>query len=607
MEARWCGAACASAITATYTGSRSTAASGLSDSGIFKTNGAGAAGQIIGQRELVFGDNEKFILQPGEGLGFYLNYLAGDIDQYVKIYVEWDEESSAPSSQGEYLIDVGPVPGNTGTSYNYASFFNPATSGKTAIINHIGIRIDSVAAATSVPMRLRRTTAASGGTQITAANIPKKHTSTADSAMEIRRTGVTVTYVGTNAEQFVALQTPTTVGAATAPSVNAYQDLAFVNEANEPIVLRPGEGIALHHDTFPGDADFRVKLLISWEEVAFASTPAVENEYLMSTGPVLGSLSSGYVYSTFFNPVSSGKDFSIKKIGIKANRRYLLAGAGYIPLTIRPITAASGGTLLTAANIPKKNASTTTTTAEIRNDNVTATLGQDTATRLMGVTIPGAVNQIYGDWEQYIYSGDDLILKPGQGLALYQESSAGDQSLLMHFIFEWAESDVSAPADSLTFSISDNAVGFGTLSASAARYATGDGTGSGTETVAHTVTASTNASSGYAITIQGATLTSGANTITSIGGASTASTVGTEQFGIRITASGGDGAVVSPYNHATDYAYDATGSVSDIIASDADGDDVETTYSVRYIGNINAATEAGTYTSSITYVITANF
>jgi hypothetical protein len=159
----------------------------------------------------------------------------------------------------------------------------------------------------------------------------------------------------------------------------------------------------------------------------------------------------------------------------------------------------------------------------------------------------------------------------------------------------------------LTFSISDNSIGFGTLSASDDFFANGTGTGSTTETVAHTISASTNGTDGYVITVQGATLTSGSNTVTAIGGTSAASNAGTEQFGLRITASGGNGSVTSPYNHASNYAYDATGSTADEIASDADGDDVTTIYSVRYLGNISGTTEAGSYNATLTYVITAGF
>jgi hypothetical protein len=158
---------------------------------------------------------------------------------------------------------------------------------------------------------------------------------------------------------------------------------------------------------------------------------------------------------------------------------------------------------------------------------------------------------------------------------------------------------------SLTFSISDNSIGFGTLTAADDFFANGAGTGSATEVEAHTISASTNATSGYSITINGATLTYGGNTINAIGASNTASSPGTEQFGLRMTASGGDGAVSAPYA-ASGFAFD-TASFPDLVASDANGDDITTTYSVRYLGNISTTTEAGAYNAVLTYVITASF
>ncbi len=159
-------------------------------------------------------------------------------------------------------------------------------------------------------------------------------------------------------------------------------------------------------------------------------------------------------------------------------------------------------------------------------------------------------------------------------------------------------------AQTLTFSISDNTIGFGSLSDSAARYATGDTLGSASEVGAHDMSASTNATSGYSITVDGATLTSGANTITAIGASNTASAVGTEQFGIRLTATGGSGAVSAPYA-AAGFAFD-TAAFPDQVAA-ATGASASTTYSTRYLANIATLTEAGAYSTVLTYNATANF
>jgi hypothetical protein len=159
-------------------------------------------------------------------------------------------------------------------------------------------------------------------------------------------------------------------------------------------------------------------------------------------------------------------------------------------------------------------------------------------------------------------------------------------------------------AQALTFSISDNTIGFGTLSSSAARYATGDATGDTSEVEAHTIIVGTNATSGYTMALNGSTLTSGANTISAIGASNTASSVGSEQFGLRMNASGGSGSVVAPYA-AAGFAFD-TAAFPDQVAT-ATGSTANTTYSARYIANITATTEAGAYSATLTYTATANF
>lgn len=164
----------------------------------------------------------------------------------------------------------------------------------------------------------------------------------------------------------------------------------------------------------------------------------------------------------------------------------------------------------------------------------------------------------------------------------------------------------TATAAALSFSVSANTIGFGALSSSSARYATGDSLGSATETEAHTISAATSAPNGYIITVQGDTLSNGSDTVTAIGGVNSGSSVGTEQFGLRMTASGGSGAVSSPYS-GSGFAYAADATTSSQVASAASGDGVTTTYSARYLGNISATTNPGSYNANLTYVITVNY
>ena len=165
----------------------------------------------------------------------------------------------------------------------------------------------------------------------------------------------------------------------------------------------------------------------------------------------------------------------------------------------------------------------------------------------------------------------------------------------------------SGVPQTLSFSISDNSVGFGSLNATQAKYATGDTLGSTTDNIAHTISIATNATSGYAMTISGNTLTCsncGGATIDAIGGTALASSPGSEQFGIRLGVNSGTGSAASPYNGAN-WAFD-TASFPDQVATGL-GDEVTTVFGARYISNTSALTEFGSYTATITYTVTATF
>jgi hypothetical protein len=87
--------------------------------------------------------------------------------------------------------------------------------------------------------------------------------------------------------------------------------------------------------------------------------------------------------------------------------------------------------------------------------------------------------------------------------------------------------------------------------------------------------------------------------------AAAASQSGTEQFGIRVTASGGSGTASSPYNDLVNYAYAGVGTNSQIASSA--GQSTDTVFSIRYLANISDATEAGQYQTTLTYVMTAEY
>ncbi len=139
---------------------------------------------------------------------------------------------------------------------------------------------------------------------------------------------------------------------------------------------------------------------------------------------------------------------------------------------------------------------------------------------------------------------------------------------------------------------------------------TATSTGSGTSVMA----ASTNALSGYAITANGTTLTSGGNTIDAItAGSGATSSQGSEQFGINLKDNATPNVGAEPtdsvnltlgtgYGTVDNYKFITGNTVaSKSAASNA------TKFTVSYIANIGGATEAGTYTGTYTYICTATF
>ena len=164
---------------------------------------------------------------------------------------------------------------------------------------------------------------------------------------------------------------------------------------------------------------------------------------------------------------------------------------------------------------------------------------------------------------------------------------------------------------SLSFTVSDNTIYFGNLKSSGSScWAQGTDPGYVTcptvaEAEAFNMTAGTNASTGYTISVQGATLTSGANTIAAMS-STAAPAIGTEQFGIRANASGGSGSVNATYGTSGQYAYTANGTTPAAVASSSVAS-ATTTYSVRYMANISTVTKAGSYTTNHTYIATGNF
>lgn len=158
-------------------------------------------------------------------------------------------------------------------------------------------------------------------------------------------------------------------------------------------------------------------------------------------------------------------------------------------------------------------------------------------------------------------------------------------------------------APTLTFAISSATVALGPITSAT------NGTGS------HTIAVATNASGGFVVTYNGATLTSGLNTIAANAGSTQAA--GTEEFGINLKANTSpaaigsnpvtnSGATCTPhadYNTADTYKFVAsTTTTMTNMTSPAD-----CTFTVAYVADVATTTEAGSYTTDITYIGSGNF
>jgi hypothetical protein len=137
--------------------------------------------------------------------------------------------------------------------------------------------------------------------------------------------------------------------------------------------------------------------------------------------------------------------------------------------------------------------------------------------------------------------------------------------------------------------------------------------------------ASTNAGSGYNITITGPTLTSGSNTVTTMA-AAVAGIRGTSQFGLNLkantvsTSTPAVGTEVAPAANGTNYRGQAAANYNtvdnfrfvtgDSVANSANGGAGGTDaqiFTVAYIVNVPGSQPAGTYTTTLTYICTPTF
>jgi len=156
-------------------------------------------------------------------------------------------------------------------------------------------------------------------------------------------------------------------------------------------------------------------------------------KYIAVTPMISGSTTSGYVYASMMNPPGSGIYVAIRRLRPLV---FAVAAAVYIQISVFRITSHSGGTLLDVSAICKKDTAFPNPKAEIRHTGPTVT---STGARVVSYVSPGAAGLVhflggmvdYGDY-------DELILRPGEGIALIQEA-AGDADFRIIFHVEWDE------------------------------------------------------------------------------------------------------------------------------------------------------------------------
>lgn len=234
----------------------------------------------------------------------------------------------------------------------------------------------------------------------------------------------------------------------------------------------------------------------------------------------------------------------------------------------------------------------------IKNNLSTQVLTAPVVVSFSSVTNPNTTNAAF-----YVrvltFSGDDYTSQVDNGVVAASTSQALTLSASVDETLTFCTGS-SGITNSSCSGATGSTVAFGTLSASS--------TNSGTSQFG----VGTNALTGYAVTVNGTTLTSPGGTIGALA-TQTASTSGGEQFGLNLRDNatpnigtdpdGAGSATPSATYDTTDQYRFVTG---DTVASKVSSDQFRR-FHATYIVNIDTATEAGAYSSVLTYICTATF
>ncbi len=145
------------------------------------------------------------------------------------------------------------------TANNYLSIFNPVGSGKLfTFYQFVCFPYATAATGPTINMEVQRTSAASGGTQLAAANINKFDTAQPNSVAEVRTGNPTVTLVGT----LPILAIPPAI---TSAGVGVSSTASIIPPTGALFVCHPGEGLVVRQSA-GADVDERWSMGFTWTE-----------------------------------------------------------------------------------------------------------------------------------------------------------------------------------------------------------------------------------------------------------------------------------------------------------------------------------------------------
>lgn len=155
-----------------------------------------------------------------------------------------------------YVHSLVDTPGVAGSANTFMSFLNPVGSPVVSGALLFDTTAYSVgAAAVAESLEIYRISAASGGTQVTAADVHRFSTLHPNPSVEVRVGNPTVTTVGTPLR---GVSPPITTG------VGGNLSFFTAVPSGTSFLFRPGEGICFR--TSDGDADIRWNLTYIWAE-----------------------------------------------------------------------------------------------------------------------------------------------------------------------------------------------------------------------------------------------------------------------------------------------------------------------------------------------------